>query len=55
MEVSIRDFPKPSKICGRDPKYIWYDGLQAMTTPMTTNLKLLNDDSSEIVDVTLYR
>ena len=26
-----------------------------MTTPMTTNLKLLNDDSSEIVDVTLYR
>ena len=25
-----------------------------MTTPMTTNLKLLNDDFSEIVDVTLY-
>ena len=28
---------------------------KAMTTPMTTNLKLLNDDSSKIVDVTLYR
>ena len=27
---------------------------KAMTTPMTTNLKLLNDDFSEIVDVTLY-
>ena len=27
---------------------------KAMTTPMTTNLNLLNDDSSEIVDVTLY-
>ena len=26
---------------------------KAMTTPMTTNLKLLNEDSSEIVDVTL--
>ena len=28
---------------------------KAMTTPMTTNLKLLSDDSSGIVDVTLYR
>ena len=28
---------------------------KAMSTPMTTNLKLLNDDSSKIVDVTLYR
>ena len=28
---------------------------KAMTTPMTTNLKLLNDDSSKIVDVILYR
>ena len=28
---------------------------KAMTIPMTTNLKLLNDDSSKIVDVTLYR
>ena len=26
-----------------------------MNTPMVTNLKLLNDDSSERVDVTLYR
>ena len=26
-----------------------------MTTPMTTNLKLLNDDTSEVVDATLYR
>ena len=28
---------------------------KAMTTLMTTNLKLLNDDSSKIVYVTLYR
>ena len=28
---------------------------KAMTTPMTTNLKLLNDDASEAVDATLYR
>ena len=28
---------------------------KAMTSPMTTNLKLLNDDSSETVDATLYR
>ena len=26
-----------------------------MTTPMTTSLKLLNDDTSEVVDATLYR
>ena len=28
---------------------------KAMTTPMTTSLKLLNDDTSETVDATLYR
>ena len=28
---------------------------KSMTTLMTTNLKLLNDDSSEIVDFTLYK
>ena len=28
---------------------------KAMSTPMRTNLKLLNDDSSKIIDVTLYR
>ena len=28
---------------------------KAVNTPMVTNLKLLNDDSSERVDVTLYR
>ena len=28
---------------------------EAINTPMVTNLKLLNDDSSERVDVTLYR
>ena len=28
---------------------------KAMTTPMTTNLKLLNDDTLEVVDATLYR
>ena len=28
---------------------------KAMTTMMTTNLKLLNDDTSEAIDATLYR
>ena len=28
---------------------------KAMTTPMTTNLKLLNDDTLEVIDATLYR
>ena len=28
---------------------------KAITTPMTTNLKLLDDDTSKIVDATLYR
>ena len=28
---------------------------KAMTTPMTTSLKLLNDDTLEAVDATLYR
>ena len=28
---------------------------KAMTTPMTTSLKLLNDDTSEVVDAMLYR
>ena len=28
---------------------------KAVTTPMTTNLKLLNGDTSEAVDVTLYK
>ena len=28
---------------------------KAMTTPITTSLKLLNDDASEEVDATLYR
>ena len=28
---------------------------KAMTTLVTTNLKLLNDDTSEVVDATLYR
>ena len=28
---------------------------KAMASPMTTNLKLLNDDTSEAVDATLYR
>ena len=30
-------------------------GSKAMTTPMTTSLKLLNDDTLEAIDDTLYR
>ena len=28
---------------------------KAIPTPMTTKLKLLNDDTSEVVDATLYK
>ena len=28
---------------------------KSMTTPMTTSLKLLNDDTSKAIDATLYR
>ena len=28
---------------------------KAMTTPMTTSLNLLNDDTSKAIDATLYR
>ena len=28
---------------------------KAVSTPMTTNLKLLNDDTSKFVDATLYK
>ena len=35
-------------------KTFWMLDCKAMTTPMTSSSKLLSDDSSEAVDVTLY-
>ena len=36
-------------------KRFWMLDCKAMNTPMVTNLKLLNDDSSDTMDVMLYR
>ena len=55
MAVSRRDFPKPRKYAIEILKRFGMIDCKAMTTSMKRNLKLLNDDSLEIVDVTLYR
>ena len=52
----------PDEIFQNQVKYVveilkrfWMIDCKAMNTPMVTNLKVLNVDSLEIVDVTLYR
>ena len=50
-----RNLSQPGKVCGRDIEEIQYVGMQIMATPMDSNLKLLADDSLELVDVTHYR
>ena len=47
-----RNLSQPGKVCGSDIEEIQY---KAMATPMDSNLKLLADDSLELVDVTHYR
>ena len=36
-------------------KRFWMMDRKAMTTPMASNLKLLSDSSSEVVDAMMYR
>ena len=48
MEVWTRE------VCSRDPKEVQDDGLQGMTTPMASKLKLLSVASSELIDSTMY-
>ena len=49
------NLPRIREVCSRDPEEIWDDGLQALTTPMALNLKLLSDASLETVDAMMYR
>ena len=55
MEKFRRNISQPGKVCGRDIEEIKYVGMKSMATPMDSNLKLLADDSSELVDMTHYR
>ena len=55
MEVSKRDFPKPRKYALEILRRFGMIDRKAMTTPMTMDLKPLNDDTSEAIDATLYR
>ena len=50
-----RNLSQLGKVCGRDFKRFNMLECKAMATPMDSNLKLLADDSSELVDVTHYR
>ena len=54
MEKNERDYVESRKVCCRDLKRFEMMDCKSMTTPMTTNLKLLGD-TSETVDATLYR
>ena len=48
-------FPNQGKYAVEILKILGMIDCKAMTTPMTTSLKLLNDDASEAFDATLYR
>ena len=49
------NLPWTREVCSRDSEEIQDDGLQGHNTPMASNLKLLSDSSSEVVDATMYR
>ena len=49
MEVWTRE------VCSRDPEEVRDDGLQGYDKPMASNLKLLSEALSEVVDATMYR
>ena len=55
MEKFRRNLSQLGKVCNRDIEKIQYVKYKAMATPMDSNLKLLTDDSSELVDMTHYR
>ena len=48
-------FLGPRELCSRDPGEIWDDGLEGMTTPMASNLKLLSEALLESIDAMMYR
>ena len=52
MEKFRRNLSQPGKVCSRDIEEIQ---CKVMATPMDSNLKLLDDESLELVDVTHYR
>ena len=54
MEKFIRNISQPGKVCDRDIEEIHMSEFKVMATPMDSNLKLLADDSSELVDMTHY-
>ena len=62
MEKCGWNIPWIREVCSGEPEEVWDDGLQghghtyckAMDTPMASNLKLLSDASSELVDATMY-
>ena len=41
------------EVCSKDPKEVRM--MDCMTTPMASNMKLLSDASSEMVDAMMYR
>ena len=55
MAETERDYVELRKVCCRDLKRFGMMDCKSMTTPMTMNLKLLGDTTSETVDATLYR
>ena len=48
------NLPWTRELCSRDPEEVQDDGMQAMSTPMPSNLNLLSDASSKEVDATMY-
>ena len=46
---------EPGKACSRNLKRFDMLDCEAMATPMDTNLKLLSNETSELVDMTQYR
>ena len=55
MEKFRRNLSQLGKVCSREIEKIRYVGIQSMATPMDSNLKLLANDVSELVDVIQYR
>ena len=55
MAECIWNIPWTREVCSGDPEKVRDDGLKVMATPMASNLKLLSDASSEVIDATMYR
>ena len=55
MAETERDYVESRKVCCGNLEEIRKMDWESMTTPMTTNLKLFGDTTSERVDATLCR